>query len=465
MYESLLDFFPTVAGGRIELQPTSEERSDLGSYYTPQELVDLVLAKSLDHVIDERVAAAGEDPAAQEAALLDITVIDPACGSAAFLIAAVDRLALRLAEVRRDGRPDDRDLRHARRDVLQHCIYGVDKDETAVELAKVALWIHCAVEDRPLSFLDHHIQHGDSLVGWPLLGPLPSGRSPTPRTSPRAAIRRRTRPPAAPGARPTSRADQLLLGEQPPAPGRAPTLPDVVDADEDTPDAVRAKADAYAAWRASDEVRRLERAADLWTAAFLWPVEAGHAPTTREYRLALEGEDVPQDATAQRLAAEMPFFHWALRFPEIRARGGFDCVIGNPPWEQYKAQQQEWFAARAPEIAALRGKAREDAIAALAETNPALHDQWVRYLRSVDRMGQWARLCGRFTPSGAEANTYLLFAEHNTDVLRPEGRAGVLLKSQLALDRSASVVFQRLVRDGRHRGAARHGQRRTTAPV
>ena len=145
----------------------------------------------------------------------------------------------------------------------------------------------------------------------------------------------------------------------------------------------------------------------------------------------------------------MPFFHWALRFPEIRARGGFDCVIGNPPWEQYKPDQKAWFASRAPQVAALPGAKREAAIKALADSAPELHAAWRLHVKTIERLSEWARRCGRFTPTGAEANTYLLFAEHNADVLRPDGRAGVLLKSQLALDRSASAVFHRLLDTGR----------------
>lgn len=443
VYESLLDYLPVLTDGRILLEPVSEQRSDLGSYYTPPELVDLVLAKSLERVIEERLETAGDDPGEREQALLAITVIDPACGSAAFLIAAVDRLALALAEVRRDGTPDDHDLRLSRRDVLQHCVYAVDKDETAVELAKVALWIHCAVEDHPLTFLDHRIQHGDSLVGWPLLGSLPraipdEAYEPGSKESTKEKRERRA-------WRDANRDRQLELGAEPPlAPQVEVPLPEL-DAPEDSPDDIHRKAEAYVRWRSSDEVATLERAANLWTAAFLWPVEAGPAPTSHEYWRALYSEEVRQQEPADLLSAEVPFFHWALQFPEIRQRGGFDCVIGNPPWEQFESREKEWFASRAPEIAMLAGAQRKAAIDALPESNPALHASWRRYLAANERLGEWARGCGRFTETGGKPNTYLLFGEHNADVLRDKGRAGVVLKSQLALDISASPVFQKLL--------------------
>lgn len=449
VYESLLDYQPTVINGRIELLDTSEERSDFGAYYTPRELVDLVLAKSLDPLIVERLESAGEDPADRERALLDIKVMDPACGSAAFLIGAIDRLAVALAEARRGGAPDDHDVRRARRDVLAHCIYAVDKDETAVELAKVALWIHCAVEDRPLTFLDHRIQHGDSLVGWPLLGPMPrsipdDAFRPTSKDSKQSkAIRRRWR-------ERNAKAHQLQLGEDlPPAPDPHIEPPPIDEGAEESPDDVRARAQAYAEYRASPEVCRLERAADLWAAAFLWRADAGDAPTSLEYWQAFDDKEIDQHEETERLAAELPFFHWSLRFPEIRERGGFDCVVGNPPWEQYKVNEREWFSPRAPDIAVMSGAARSQAITALTEENPRLAAAWERYQASIDRLAEFARHSGRYTPSGSEANTYLLFAELIADSLGEEATAGVLLKSQLALDQSAQPVFQRLVGDGR----------------
>ena len=159
-----------IPAGAVYLASMSTERKDLGAHYTRPELVNFLLSVSLDKLISERLAAAGKDKQARIHALLDIRVCDPASGSGAILVGAIDRLALALATVRADGdKPTEAALQEARRDVLAHCIYGVDKDAFAVELCKVALWIHCTVPNLPLSFLDHRIQHGDILVGWPLL--------------------------------------------------------------------------------------------------------------------------------------------------------------------------------------------------------------------------------------------------------------------------------------------------------
>ena len=434
VYESLLDYIPVVVGTAVQLQPMAEERKDLGSYYTPAALVDLVLQKSLDKLIVERLEAAGTEVSDRETALLDIKVCDPACGSAAFLVGAVDRLALALAEVRRGGAPDEHDLRLARRDVLQHCIYGVDKDELAVELAKVALWIHCAADSLPLTFLDHRIQHGDSLVGW--------GFQKLPEDIPDEAYEK-----------PAWRAlnsPQLVFGEEhPPPPDPHLTLPPLEEQPENSPTDVDAKAAAYRAYLALPEVRRWTEIADLWTAAFLWDGEAGLPPATRDYWRALSGERPAQTDDAQRLAGVFPFFHWALRFPEIRDRGGFDCIIGNPPWEQFKPSEQEWFAGRAPKIAALTGAERRGAIKALKEERPELHKGWESYVHLTQRLSEYSRHSGRFARSGGEANTYLLFSELAADHLGGSGRAGVLVKSGLALDRGSQAVFQRLLDRGR----------------
>jgi hypothetical protein len=175
----------TVPAGAVYLASLSTERQDLGAHYTRLSLVDFVLSVSLDRLIDGRLQAAGNDKAARERALLDLRICDPACGSGAFLVGAIDRVAVALANVRSGGeKPTQATVQAARREVLSHCIYGVDKDPFAAELCKVALWIHCAVPNLPLSFLDHRIQNGDSLVGWPLLN-VPSDM---PSRAPRAAV-------------------------------------------------------------------------------------------------------------------------------------------------------------------------------------------------------------------------------------------------------------------------------------
>ncbi|HWO71026.1 MAG TPA: DNA methyltransferase [Actinomycetota bacterium] len=467
VYESLLPYVlrvadrPTVVEGRpVEagaayLEPVSTERADLGAHYTRPEVVDLVLEVSLDRLIEERLRAAGDDPGARERAILGLKVVDPACGSGAFLVAAVDRLAAALARERAGGeQPTEEAMQRCRREVLGRCIYGVDKDPFAVELCKVSLWIHCAVKDLPLSFLDHRIQLGDSLVGWGPGGPpkeIPAEAFEPPSKADRelkAFLR---------SARERNRAvlsGQGELGEEPAVPVLDLEAPDLGLEEEASPGDVHRKAERYLAYLASDEYLRWKAAADIWTAAFFWDPASGEAPTSADYWRALRGQADPDlAARAVEICEVFPAFHWPLRFPEVLRRGGFDAVIGNPPWEQVKLKEEEWWAPRRRAIADLRGAERRRAIAALAESEDEedrrLHRQWVTALQAEARVAECMRRCGRFTPSGQEANTYLLFTELAADLLVPGGRAGILVKSALALGKGAQPVFQRLLEGGR----------------
>ncbi len=447
-----------VPAGGVYLAPLTTERKDLGAFYTPPELVDFALSVSLDQLIAERLEAAGPSPAVRERALLDLRVCDPACGSGHFLIGAVDRIALALATERLAGqKPTEEALRRARRDVLRHCIYGVDKDPFAVELCKVALWIHCAVPDLPLSFLDHRIQHGDSLVGWPLMDipteiPEDAYAVPSKVASSNRPEDRRLKA-FLQGARERNRASlegQLELGKAPPMPNVRVDFPAILEEDERIPADVERKEAAYRAFLESETYRRYDAAASLWAAAFFWGPEAGaEPPTAADYRRALAGEaDPEQVAAARALLAEFPAFHWPLRFPEIRARGGFDAIIGNPPWEQVKLQEQEWFAPRRPDIAAMTTAARRQAIEALRTEDPELYRRWRMAETAYQRMAEYMRNCGRYTASRHEPNTYLLFTEIVAQMLRDGGRAGILVKSALALDKSASTLFMKLLEAG-----------------
>ncbi|HEX9440027.1 MAG TPA: DNA methyltransferase, partial [Roseiflexaceae bacterium] len=190
VYESLLDYRPVVgAGGASFDLVTGTERKTTGSYYTRPELVQELIKSALVPVIEDRLRAAaderrktkderptllGSDPSSsvlrpsspEEQALLSIRIVDPACGSGHFLLAAARRLGRELAKVRSgEDQPTPALFRRAVRDVIQHCIYGVDLNPLAVDLCKLALWIEGHNAGMPLNFLDHHIKQGNSLIG------------------------------------------------------------------------------------------------------------------------------------------------------------------------------------------------------------------------------------------------------------------------------------------------------------
>lgn len=477
VYESLLNYTIRIAdepgqqdgiphrAGQGFLAPLSTERAELGAYYTPPRLVDLTLSKALDGLIEQRLDAHPGDPAAQEAALLDLRVVDPACGSAAFLIGAIDRIAQALADVRTSGQPvTDADVQRARRDVLQHCIYGVDVDPFAVELAKVALWIHCTVGDLPLGFLDHKIVCGNSLVGWPMFE--------IPKEIPRAAYdppKGTTGKAAAPYRAARDRNDAYLsqFAEHQdddagtlalqflPVPDVELVFPEELFVDDATVEGVHAKADAYRRYLESDRYRILKRAADVWTAAFFWTSELGEFPTSKEYHQAIEGDLDGWDGRLADALEEVNPLHWPLAFPDIHARGGFDLVIGNPPWEKFVTEEQEFFAAAGRfDIASQTSARRKQAIAALAdgiERERALHDRWVRHKAANDRMSHWAKTSGRFTPVSGEVNTYVLFTELAADLSSDRGWVSLVVKSGIAIDKTPAPVFHQLLDSGRIR--------------
>jgi N-6 DNA Methylase len=176
IYESLLELVPQLSDGHrtFAFQTGSATRGNArkttGSYYTPDALVQQLLDSALEPVVAQALAAHPTGDAAAQA-LLSISVVDPACGSGHFLLAAARRIAACLARVRAEARdavagpPTPDDYRHALRDVVTHCIYGVDMNPMALELARMALWLESATPDAPLGFVDHHLQLGNALLG------------------------------------------------------------------------------------------------------------------------------------------------------------------------------------------------------------------------------------------------------------------------------------------------------------
>jgi hypothetical protein len=376
VYESLLDFHPTIrqeGRGPVFGLATGTERKTTGSYYTRPELVHELIKSALEPVMADRLKEAGSDPQARERALLGLTVCDPACGSGHFLLAAARRIGRDLATVRTgEAHPAPEAMRVAIRDTIRHCIYGVDKNPLAVDLCKVALWLEGHSRDLPLSFLDHRIKCGDSLVGVFDLDALRQGIPDGAYSAVTGDDKK-----IASGFRKQNKQEregQLgLFG--PPALPQTDVLADLMRRfareREDTPDDVRRKADTYARSRGEGTPWwRLTTACHLWTAAFFVPFRAEmreRVPTTETLRryLAHGGVDGRIVGWAHQLAADNRFFHWPLEFPEVFAplarstgegpgvRTGFDVVLGNPPWDVVKAEDsaqahavhkvKEWF--------------------------------------------------------------------------------------------------------------------------
>ena len=465
VYESLLELHPDVdlASRSVTLGTVAgHERKTTGSYYTPSSLVQQLLDTALQPVLDE--AAASPAP---EAAILALTVVDPACGSGHFLIGAAHRIARRLASTRTgEGEPPPEAMRTALRDVIGRCIYGVDLNPMAVELCKVALWMEALEPGRPLSFLDHHVKVGNALLGATpaLLADGVATEAFKELTGDdkkvAAAVRKRNTAELREGHRfvePTLLASEtgtrydVVHG----------ALADVEAQDDWTIADVRAKAARWKAADASPALRHARRLADAWCAAFVWPLQpkAPQAPTTSWLRQLAIDEDALPDGTraeVERLAADYRWFHWHLEFPQVLGvsathapagwTGGFSVVLGNPPWEHTELKEQEWFARRSPEIARLPGARRKQAIRKLATDDPELLDAYLRDLRVADGLSHFIRSAGRFPLCGkGRINTYAIFAETNRMLVASDGRAGFIVPSGIATDDTTKHYFGALV--------------------
>ncbi|MDE0179426.1 MAG: N-6 DNA methylase [Gammaproteobacteria bacterium] len=454
VYEGLLELVPqivengrsfTFAGGGESL---GHARKTTGSYYTPDELVQVLLGTALDPVIDRTVDA---NPDSAVEALLDLAIVDPACGSGHFLLAAARRLADRVARIRTGGTPTPDDYQSALRDVVRRCIYGVDQNPLAVEICKVGLWMESIDPGLPLTFLESHIRRGNALIGTnsELMGDrvpdaawvaLEGDDNKVVR-----ALRRRNKDDISGEPRlPFERGE----GDD--------TLSEDIRTVEQAPDTdVVSLADKERRWSAllaSATYEHEKLVADAWCAAFLWPkAEVGAdfeaAPTTATWRALREREGpAPKRlvATTRRIAADYGFFHWELAFPHVFERGGFDVVLGNPPWERVKLQEQEFFAKRDPSIAGARNAAaRKRLIAALPVTDPALWMEWRSESRIAQGQSHFVRQSKRYPLCGrGDVNTYALFAEHNWAVLAHGGCAGFIVPSGIVTDDTTKHYFQ-----------------------
>ncbi len=352
VYESLLDNRPVIQHGDNGLEFTFEEGSErrsTGSYYTAPELVGELIDYALVPVLEEHLAEAEnaatgkslpEEKAIKEKVLLGITVCDPACGSGHFLLAAARRIGRELAKVRTgEDEPSPTDFHLAVRDAISHCLHGVDKNPLAVDLCKVALWLEGHWVGKPLTFLDHRIRCGDSLVG--ILDPevmahgIPEEAFDPVSSDDRSvasAFRKRNRQ-----ERKSWAQRGFTFDAEPHVHDYAKGSRSFAEVADDTAAAVRKKEEIYSSWRSGMQRAHDQAAADLWTAQFFQPLIAEENPeicTTADFlAFAKDSSKRPrQVAAAEALAQKYHFFHWFLEFPEVVEARGFNVVIGNPPF-------------------------------------------------------------------------------------------------------------------------------------
>lgn len=408
VYERVLEHEPVTVGSGLVLRRTSTERKATGSFYTPRSMTEFLVRRTLHPLVVNR--SAGE--------ILALRVVDPAMGSGAFLVAACHYLADQCERALvRDGEwrsaaatPADR--ANLRRQVAEQCLYGVDLNPTAVQLARLSLWLTTLAAGKPLTFLDHHLSAGNSLLGaWlaDLANPPVRGR--TVEHAPLPLFDTDASRVAAAHMLP----DRLRLAIEP-----SDSLQAVRDK-ERTLERLAAPNGPFAGWT---------RACDAWCAGALWPGAAPSPAVVNEWIASLLGgaTTLPKEqlrhwlCQASDVAARHSLFHWELAFPEVffdadgsrRADGGFDAVLGNPPWDMLRADS-------GPE--ATRDADRERAAPVR------------RFLRSS----------GIYTAQGqGHANRYQLFLERTWQITRPGGRFGLILPSGIATDHGSAGLRRQL---------------------
>ncbi|OGT06350.1 MAG: hypothetical protein A2143_13055 [Gallionellales bacterium RBG_16_57_15] len=512
IYERLLEYSLVVEDGQIVARPASFARKTSGSYYTHDGLVKLIIRETVGPLIEDRKQAFREqitawkhrkelkpddwealdrlDPATT---ILELKICDPAMGSGHFLVSLVDYLAdeiletmaeveqavaeqtwakdianpwasplvARIADIRkriqsaaRQGRwavteaqLDDRHL--VRRMILKRVVHGVDKNLMAVELAKVALWLHTFTVGAPLSFLDHHLRCGDSLFGGKV-------------SQIRDALNQQGSLIYQDDLRGLDKARDLMLA-----------IGNLTDIDIAEAHHSKAMMDT-----ASDGMRPMQRTLDFMLAR-AWAGKAarkeydtawadllsnyigsnllGSVKFYSEHKGKLSEPNEQQTLSAMRGAMAVAdaehFLHWELAFPTVwqNGQGGFDAIVGNPPWDRMKLQEVEWFAERKPEIAkAARAADRKKLIAELEKSGDPLWHDYLGAQAAAEAGSRVARECGDYPLlSGGDTNLYSLFVERASHLVKADGLVGLLCPSGIAADKGAAEFFRSISTTGR----------------
>jgi len=470
MYEGLLAYTPRYDpdARTFRLQVAAgNDRKTSGSYYTPTALISLVLDEALTPLITEAITA--PDP---EAALLALTIVDPAVGSGHFVVAATRRIAAALATVRtRDAEPGPSEMRTATADVVERCIYGVDLNDLAIEITKVALWLEAFDATRPFPFLDAHFKVGNALLGTtPEL--LRHNIPDTAFTVLGGDDKEWTKKLKARNKTERTRVDQLHLGFDNLNVETGKFTQAAQAADEGTTHTlagVRRRADAWRALEADPDLVSAKLTADAWCAAHVQTKTPEHGQGITHGVLSDIAND-PASAPAkvvtdiEELARQYRFFHWHLEFPAIFTTaetstadsgtgwsGGFSCVVGNPPWETLQIEDKKFFAniGRQDIADAATASLRQAEIAALENSDALLHH---RYLAGRRQSGGTTHLVrsGRFplTATG-KINTYSVFAETMRMLVSEDGTVGIITPTGLATDKTTSAFFEDTLSAGR----------------
>jgi hypothetical protein len=425
-----------IAAGELLWSTNEGGRKGAGVYYTRTELVRHLVRGAVGPAFDRHLAAIREvatrDPIAAAAQLFDFHVLDPACGSAHFLVEVVDELADKIAtllgEVALPAVGDQLDALRARaaqfgagiedtallkRLVLKRCVYGVDLSPMGVEIAKVSLWLGSFVPGLSLAYLDFNVQRGNSLIG-------------------------------------VTRADEVgqdtLFGD-----ALAEAVGDAANGavalraiDDTTPELVEASRTANRALH--DTVAGAQRLFDLWTADPLGLAGARNEALLHGAEL-LNGAATPLLSTAKALAEREQFLHWPLAFPDVFARDkpGFDAVVGNPPWEEVNVDELGFYVRYRPGLRSMREAARLAEITKLLDERPDLPERFAEERDRLRAVRSYFSPAGGYAGSPGNADFYKFFCQRYQQLVREGGAIGVVLPRSVFASKGSAAFRQWLV--------------------
>jgi len=451
----------------LKLTNQKGERKASGSYFTPDSLVEHLVQKTVTPLLE----ACEDDPVR----ILNLKVLDPAMGSGHFLVKAVDVLAAYLTthcDPVDEGVPDDNgpgELAYWKRKVAENCIYGVDYNPMSVELAKVALWLYTAQKGKPLSFLDHHLKCGNSLIGVSLEDLSAPGlllretkKGGFWEDLETAAMRKKGIAAQIPLPFPINRAFFRDIREY---------IGRILAEPSESPDDIKAKSRAYA-----DAVGRRLGAhrllADLWCAQWflvepdklasnafsdLYSKVKGVSGIAEDDRRAAELEKLLSDPLVQAVNRAREdgygprptrFFHWQLEFPEVafdengepRGGFGFDAVVGNPPWDKIKPAKRDFYGPFSEEVANTQGASLDALIMRLEAKKPELVEGWARYEDTLKRIVAFLSKSGFYKhqttlvggkKTGGDPDLFRYFVERAAQCAGAGGTVGFLVPCTL----------------------------------
>ena len=503
VYEGILEMRPFVQPG---VAPSDWQfgfvggldRQSTSSYYTRPDLVQNLIKTTLEPVIKEKMAncATTEE---KEKALLNMKVCDAASGSGHIVLAMARTIAWYVCTLRTgEDNPASLDYRQALREVISRCVYAVDYNPDAVELCKVVLWIEGYCAGKPLSFLDHHIRCGNSVLGVSDLQMLIDGvpdKALTAEDKDTLKALKKLNQEAVKavngntGNEPTFGFDNPFGIEEMSIAqiGLADKIRFINHLPEDTLEQEIVKQLRWQELMASARVDCLRRACDIYAYAFYHSVKAdelykdkggtdkeldleAEVPYTKTVMRALQeieameclekGEPLPTyyrqlsadfKTEVKRMAEEQRFFHWCVEFPEVfAANKGFDVMCGNPPWDKIKVEDKKWFEShgRADIVNAGTASQRKKAIADLPSTDPILYKEYIKALADAEALSRFVRLAGRFdlTATG-DIDLYPMFAELCLSFSKEAW--GLVMPTGIAVNDSNKAFFSKLIDENR----------------